>query len=122
MNPEPQEPTEQKPEPRSAWPLSGIILVAVLIYVLSYAPVVRLMGGFRMYTGTDLLGNPATVKAPIHGDDLIVYKPVDWLIDETPLREPLMWWADSCGVGSPLRDAMTWRQRGTRSRNGPECR
>jgi hypothetical protein len=30
---------------------------------------------------------------------LKVYRPVDWLIDNTPVRKPLLWWADVCGVG-----------------------
>ena len=71
------------------------------------------MGGWKTYATTDGLGNPATVKAPIHGDDLTIYKPVDWLIDETPLREPLLWWAGVWSVRGTFVEAMMWRPKET---------
>ena len=86
-----------------------MLAVALLVYVLSYAPGVRLMGGWTTYATVDGLGNPSADKAPIYGDALPVYKPIDWMIDETPLRDPLLWWAGVCGVGSPFVEAMMWR-------------
>jgi hypothetical protein len=32
------------------------------------------------------------------GGNLPLYAPVDWLIDKTPLKEPLLWWAHVWGV------------------------
>ena len=104
------EESERRPS-HSAWPLAVVLAVLMLLYVLSYAPVVRLMGGWKTYATVDGFGNPATVKAPIYGDDLPVYKPLDWLIDETPLRDPLLWWADVWGVRGTFVEAMMWRPR-----------
>lgn len=65
---------QQQPPKLSAWPLAIVLLVLMLAYVLSYAPVVRLMGGFRTVTTVDLIGRPAvcTFLVPIYGDDLPV--------------------------------------------------
>jgi hypothetical protein len=50
----------------------AIVIAAVLLsYVLSYSAAGRLGGGQVFDSG--------------------FYKPVEWLIDETPLREPLFW-------------------------------
>ena len=54
------------------------LIVTPLVYVLSYAPVVR--------TGQVICGRST------------VYRPVDWLIDNTPLRNPLFIWAGLFGV------------------------
>lgn len=82
----------------------------MLMYVLSYAPVVRMIGGWDTVLGTDGFGNPAILRAPIYSDDLPAYRPVEWLIDHTPMREPLLWWADICGVGRPFREAESWHR------------
>jgi len=56
-----------------------VLLLLFLAYPLSYAPAIRL--GLRPHNGS-----------------IAVYKPVEWLNDETPLREPLLMWADVWGV------------------------
>lgn len=56
-------------------------------YVLSYAPVVR-YGGHEEVTST-LLRQSFIAVVPADGSRFPLYKPVDWLIDNTPLREPL---------------------------------
>jgi hypothetical protein len=59
-----------------------LCLVLPMIYVLSIAPVAKVM---------DKLGvsnRPAKV----------FYAPVIWLHDETPLREPLEWYMEAWGV------------------------
>ncbi len=76
--------------------LLNLTLVAVLLlpllYVLSYAPVVRCIKAnqpedpYRLFVAD--------------GSDLPMYLPVDWLIDKTPLKKPLLWWAGFWGVGA----------------------
>ena len=55
-----------------------ITLSAFVVYVLSYAPVVRFSNGHRL----------------AYISEFPAYEPVDGLIDWTPLREPLLVWAD----------------------------
>lgn len=55
------------------------LIVSPLAYVLSYAPVVRICEGSDEALTTGAIGYP-------------VYEPVDWLIDNTPLREPIFSW------------------------------
>ncbi len=64
------------------------MIVLPVAYVLNYAPVVR-MTPVRIGTS--------------------VYAPVDWMIDNTPLREPLFWWADLWGVRDDFRAGMLSR-------------
>jgi hypothetical protein len=66
-------------------PLLPIVLLVVLplVYVFSYAPVYRL-GKRSGWSRIDL--------------PIAAYRPVDWLIDNTPLDEPLYRWADLWGV------------------------
>ena len=59
-----------------------------VLYVLSYAPYVRCFGGLLV---------PGH-HGPVGGGEIAIYRPVDWIIDNTPLREPLMKWAESNGV------------------------
>ena len=58
----------------------GVVLFVV--YAMSYPVAVRL-------TSSTVL--PA-------------YRPVEWLIDNTPVREPMFRWAEFCGV----RDGLEW--------------
>ena len=56
------------------------MLLAPLLYVLSYAPVVRVCFDSHAIPPYEL------------------YAPIDWLTENTPLREPLFCWAEICGV------------------------
>mgnify|MGYP006969483489 FL=1 len=56
----------------------GLLVALPFVYVFSYAPVVRV--------------------GQVTCGDSNVYRPVDWMIDNTPLRDPLMSWAQFCGV------------------------
>jgi hypothetical protein len=38
------------------------------------------------------------LRRPLDGKDLPLYRPVDFLIDHTVLREPVLWWAELWGV------------------------
>jgi hypothetical protein len=66
-------------------PLLPIVLLVVLplAYVLSYAPAYRI-GKSSGWSRIDR--------------SIAAYRPVDWLIDNTPLDEPLYRWADLWGV------------------------
>ena len=82
--------------------LFAIILLAVA-YVLSYAPVVK----FKQSSTT---GTPAaSLGLPTDGSILPFYRPVDYLIDETPLRSPLFLWADLWSARYELEVAATLR-------------
>jgi len=72
-------------EPHSRLHLRPLLVVAALLlgYLLSYAPVYRL---------TKPAGWSSVDRS------LVVYRPVDWLIDNTPLDEPLYRWAGCWGV------------------------
>jgi hypothetical protein len=96
------------------------MLVLGVLYVLSYAPMYRLKYGqpLRIQTHAALRlvhyappGLPATVRAQEPRDwvPLACYAPVDWLIDGTPLRHPLIWWA---GVW----DVREWVESDSRTR------
>ena len=87
------------PSPRTKPSITSIVAFGMLLtvlYVLSYAPVVSVWDGPNpTYVGLD----PALPK-----NEYPPYKAVDWLIDETPLREPLFCWADIWGV----REEFEW--------------
>ncbi len=75
-----------------------VLIMTPLLYVVSYAPVVRWNRGvdapdsyFWASGGVGEFGVYESVDYPL-------YKPVDWLIDETPLSKPLLWWAELWGV------------------------
>ena len=62
------------------------LLITPALYVLSYAPVYAMMA--------DTTGLPDASW----GGWNAAYRPVDWMIDHTPLSEPLFWWAGVWGV------------------------
>jgi hypothetical protein len=69
-----------------------ILIISPILYVLSYAPVVRLCEGPDQefdFSGIVLL--PLADEYPLYG-------PVNWLIDNTPLRKPLFIWSGFWGV------------------------
>jgi hypothetical protein len=73
-----------------------VVPLLVLAYTLSYAPMFRLACGSE--SGVHPMGGP-----------LGVYRPVDWLIDNTPLTHPLLRWASICDVGSEFSIARAKR-------------
>ncbi len=84
-----------------------VTITLLAVYPLSYAPVLRMVGPWKSH-GPISVGSPSTyfvsgtLHLPVDGRELPVYQPIDWLIDETPLREPLLDWAELWG----LRDVM----------------
>ena len=83
------------PSPRTKPSLTSIVAFAMLVlpvlYVLSYAPVVRLCDGPPPFA--------------------TVYGPVDWMIDSTPLEEPLFKWADLWSVNMDFVRAQNARDQ-----------
>lgn len=91
------------------------MILSPILYVLSYAPVVKVCGRTTVvpaFPRTSSVPHPhdagqtisisyvvALGRIPLADESLYpAYKPVDWLIDNTPLREPLFMWAGICGV------------------------
>ena len=95
----------------TAWAL----LVVVVAYPLSYAPVVRwkLDGPTAQGYFYPLI---------VDGADYPVYKPVDWLIDNTPLDRPLFAWASRWGVGDQFRSSAGMREFGRQMRGLKQVR
>jgi hypothetical protein len=90
--------------------LTSLIAFAIIVstvYVLSYAPVVRISWKWQLVT-------PSELFKPLDGEELPIFRPVDWLIDETPLQEPLFAWADLCGVRTEFEFAANGRRAGSR--------
>lgn len=88
---------------RSHWPVVVACMAFLpVLYALSYAPLYRLVHGRSI----DFLGSKRVVfyggvgPPPTPRRTLMpLYTPVEWLIDETPFRQPLLWWADVWSVG-----------------------
>jgi hypothetical protein len=95
---------------------AGVLIVLLpVMYVLSYAPAYRLKFGKPV---------PVVVSPQLHlwGSyeppfptirlqerrwwvPISCYYPVEWMIEHTPLREPLFWWAGRFGVEDDFRYA-----------------
>ena len=67
---------------RKELPIAVVILALSMLYILSYAPVAR-------YYRVD----PMSITVVEEFEPLPFYAPVEWLIGETPVHTPLMWWA-----------------------------
>jgi hypothetical protein len=87
-------------KPRKPWLanllLTGALPVLVCAYVFSY-PI-----AMRYYPSPDLLA----------------YRPVQWLIDETPLRAPIYAWSRVCGTEAKVRTSSSFRLLGGERREG----
>lgn len=81
---------------RSKPSLPLLIGFSLLVYVLSYAPAIRYSYGpdFNLY----IKNGSAMIDPPMSWIRTNVYVPVEWLIDKTPLRRPLLLWADLWNV------------------------
>ena len=71
----------------------------ICVYVLSFAPVYR----WNIDDQNSL--------TPV-GRWRVLYKPVEWLIDATPLREPLLVWAEWWNVRSFVETDSHFRESG----------
>ena len=69
-----QPPADRRRDP-GVLPIALVLLILFAAYVLSYPP--------------------ALGRVPERM--LVIYRPVEWLIDNTPLRTPMYWWDRFCG-------------------------
>jgi hypothetical protein len=77
------------------WSTAGWIVALLMLYVLSYAPLVRCCAG-RAKLAPPRCGPPWITD--FDTSTLIIYHPVEWLIDNTPAHEPLDQWAELWGA------------------------
>ena len=77
-------------------------LLAFVVYPLSYAPLLRLLSGtdgsYVRIVATTGGRKTAEVHLPSAPNWAIAYLPVRLLITHTPLKKPLLLWADIWGV------------------------
>ena len=97
--------------------LAFFMVVLPVLYVLSYAPVVRFYDGETEHdldipfpAGAHFI--PADWLKLADSSRYPPYKPIDWLIDNTPLQKPLYFWADIWGVHTAFEKA-NWVRRST---------
>jgi hypothetical protein len=93
--------------------VAGSILVTIT-YLLSHAPLYRVIHGRNPvdYGWDDIIHFRKTRTWPVSVEFGFpagaweglqpLYKPVEFAIDDTPLREPLLWWADLSDVRGSL--------------------
>jgi hypothetical protein len=86
-----------------------ILVAVVLIYVLAEAPLFK------------LFGNDGSAFPMPHGGVWVVWKPVDWLADNTPLDHPLRGWWGLWGLDKQYRGIRIFREviRLSRMTGGP---
>lgn len=73
----------------------AITVGSLLVYLLSYAPLLRYSAPNDPVTGSFFYRSP------------VVYRPVEWLTLNTELRKPLLGWAKLCG-SHDAADVQTW--------------
>jgi hypothetical protein len=87
-----------------AWAAIALLGLAT-VYVLSFAPAKRWYLPQASLSPMSDANDYEAMYQQLYGetgDDaepaIPFYRPVDWLIDETPARGPLLWWERLCGV------------------------
>lgn len=98
------------------------LIVTPVVYVLSYAPVVKVCGRTAEFPvdgrslGLDIRSMDSVVvplvivNQPLADGSLYpLYAPVDWLIDNTLLREPLFFWAGLWSAGDEFEKGRSFR-------------
>lgn len=75
-----------------------IAIVLCALYVLSYAPFLRLRYGADEPRFVSLGYYAVNLGPPTRPDTGPFYKPVEWLIDETRCKAPLIEWAEMWNV------------------------
>ena len=76
---------------------------------MSYAPIVRWESERQ---SSEAARNGEFYGITVDGTALPAYKPIDWLIDNTPLDKPLFVWAQLWGVAFEFEAASQTRQSG----------
>lgn len=75
-----------------------LLLLTPLLYVMSYAPVVRCCEGADSPESSFWASGGVGEFGVYDKVDYSLYRPVDWLMEKTPLSGPLLWWADLWNV------------------------
>jgi hypothetical protein len=78
--------------------IGSLVLGPIVLYLMSYAPVVR-------------WECRSVITEPVDGKRFPVYRPADWVIDRTPLAGAMFWWARLWNVDSEFRWARDERER-----------
>ena len=89
---------DDTPRPSNLGPAVGVLLGLAVLYVLSYAPACRLARGADVHYHTS--DQRIVFARPLNWT---MYRPVEWVMDRTPLARPLYWWGDVWGCGSSMR-------------------
>lgn len=90
----------------------GVLLLLLVFYVLSYAPMARYCLTEAVHrTGIGVTATGTTVRCDsivyVQQNDNPVsraYRPVHWLVEWTPLREPLLLWSDLWDIRAAMED------------------
>lgn len=90
------------------WAVIALVGLCVL-YVLSYAPVVRFTGGSEEPDPWHPFAGLVPPR-PADSERFPIYAPIDWMIDHTPLARPLWWWAGLWGVRGDFEYAAVVRE------------
>lgn len=102
------------------------LIVAPFVYVLSYAPVVKICRRSvetrevpRAQLSVSFQMRPVAVRRELADGSLYpLYSPVDSLIDRTSLRKPLFFWADIWGVREAFESGFQERCKPTMFEGG----
>lgn len=92
---------------------TALVLIVGVLYVLSYAPVVRICQR-EVVLGILVTEEP---EGRIHRVRIAdssrypAYRTIDWVIDNTPLREPIFLWASAWGVREEFEFGKSFRER-----------
>jgi len=96
---------------RKSPPTVAVILTLTVIlvgYVLSYAPYIRYRYSIRKRPPRGVLVSYNMDTPYIVENRHTFYAPVEWLVDETPAKRPMLWWADVWDVRDKVsRDAVS---------------
>jgi len=74
-----------------------IVVLGLCAYVLSYPHAVKRQLESNGYLRAD-------------SSDIPAYIPVAWLVDNTPIRTPVFWWAKEIGMEKVVRDGSALRR------------
>ena len=87
------------------------LIVSPVVYVLSYAPVVRIYGGNEFILDEDIPWRPGNIGISV-GPDYSFYQPVEQLTDNASIRPVMFWWAGLWGVRQHFEIVSFERDRG----------
>jgi hypothetical protein len=89
---------------------AGLIVLGaiLLLYVLSYAPVMQMTATHSPPSSFHPPQERYLSDSYLYPTHHRSYAPVRWLTASTPLREPLLMWADLWGMRDVLENSERW--------------